>query len=160
MLSVAVLCVGKLKERYWRESIGEYAKRLTPFCKFSVIEIEESRVPEKASNLQIASALTQEGKRILAKIPQSALVAGLCIEGKALSSEQLSETIAQAAVGGKSSIVFIIGGSWGLSDEVKTACDLKLSMSKMTFPHQLARVMLCEQIYRAFQIAEGSKYHK
>lgn len=160
MLSVTVLCIGKLKERYWRDSVDEYAKRLTPFCKFSVVEIDESRVPEKPSDAQIASALTQEGKRLLAKIPPGALAVALCIEGKALSSEQLSETIEQAAVDGKSSIVFIIGGSWGLSDEVKTACDLKLSMSKMTFPHQLARVMLCEQIYRAFQIAEGSKYHK
>lgn len=159
MLTVQILCIGKCKEKFWRDACAEYAKRLGAFCRFSITELEESRVPENASAAQIGIALEAEGKRILAKAGSSRLVA-LCIEGKELSSLQLSKEIQQAAVNGVSSLAFVIGGSWGLSDAVKKAAAWKLSMSPMTFPHQLARVILCEQIYRAFQIANDGKYHK
>ena len=144
MLTVKILCVGKLKERYWRDACAEYEKRLNGFCRFSIQEISESRLPENPSHAQIDSALAEEGE----------------IEGKLVSSEGLSEVIEKAALRGLSSISFFIGSSFGLSDRVKSAADFRLSMSPMTFPHQLARVMLCEQIYRAFQIQNNGKYHK
>lgn len=159
MLAATILCIGKLKEKYWRDACAEYGKRLGAFSRFSIVELEESRVPENASSAQIEAALQAEGRRILAKVGNSMLVA-LCIEGRELSSEQLSKEIQKSAVNGVSSICFAIGGSWGLSQEVKKAAALRLSMSPMTFPHQLARVMLCEQLYRAFQIANDGKYHK
>lgn len=160
MLNVTVLCVGKLKEAYWRDACAEYAKRLSAFCRFQIVELEESRLPEKASAAQIEAALSAEGKQMLAKIPSGAAVVALCIEGKTCSSPELSQQLEGFAVGGSSHIVFCIGSSYGLSPEVKTRADRRLSMSPMTFPHQLARVMLCEQIYRAMQISHGGKYHK
>lgn len=160
MLRVQILCVGNLKEGYWRDACAEYAKRMQAFCKFSVTEIAEARLPDAPSAAQIAQSLEAEGKQILAKIPASAAVVALCIEGKPLSSTQLAEKIQQFANNGKSDIVLIIGGSFGLSDAVKARADFRLSMSPMTFPHQLARVMVSEQIYRAFQIMNGGKYHK
>lgn len=159
MLTIQILCIGKLKEKFWKEACAEYAKRLSGFCRFSIMELEESRVPENASRAQIENALKEEGTRILAKAGSAQLIA-LCIEGRELSSPELSKELQQAAVNGISRIVFAIGGSWGLSEEVKRAAKRRLSMSPMTFPHQLARVMLCEQIYRAFQIANDGKYHK
>ncbi len=160
MLRVTILCVGKLKEKYWRDAVEEYSKRLSAFCRFSVIEVEEERLPDNPSAAQIANGLEAEGKRLLSKIPVGAAVVALCIEGKELSSPVLSARIDDWAVQGKSDIAFIIGGSFGLSEQVKKAATLQLSMSPMTFPHQLARVMLCEQLYRAFQISSGGKYHK
>lgn len=160
MRSVTVLCVGKLKEKYWRDAVAEYEKRLSAFCRLSVVEVEEERLPESPSPAQIAQTLQAEGKRLLARVPQGAAIYALCIEGKELSSPALAESLDRLAVDGCSHTVFIIGGSWGLSDEVKAAARLKLSMSPMTFPHQLARVMLLEQIYRAAQISSGGKYHK
>ena len=160
MQHITVLCVGKLKEDYWRDAVAEYRKRLGAFCKMTVVEVEEERLPSEPSAAQIAHTLEMEGKRLLSKIPTGAAVAALCIEGKALDSETLSTRIADWGVQGKSDIVFIIGGSFGLSPAVKAAASLRLSMSSMTFPHQLARVMLLEQIYRAFQILGGGKYHK
>lgn len=160
MQHVTVLCVGKLKESYWRDAVAEYAKRLSAFCRFTVIEVDEERLPDAPSAAQIAHTLEEEGKRLLARIPRDALTVALCIEGKTVSSEMLSARLSSWALDGKSHIVFVIGGSFGLSDEVKNAAALRLSMSPMTFPHQLARVMLLEQIYRAFQIASGGKYHK
>ncbi len=160
MRSVTVLCVGKLKEKYWRDAVAEYEKRLSAFCRLTVVEVDEERLPESPSPAQIAHTLQAEGKRLLARIPQGAAVYALCIEGRELSSPALAETLDRLAVDGCSHTVFIIGGSWGLSDEVKAAARLKLSMSPMTFPHQLARVMLLEQIYRAAQISSGGKYHK
>lgn len=132
---------------------------------FGVLQAENNRtdparIPDDPSKAQIDSALADEGKRILQLIHQSARVYAMCIEGKQLSSEELSRDIEQAAVGGSGNLVFIIGGSHGLTDEVKRRANFKLSMSKMTFPHQLARVMLLEQIYRAFMISSGGKYHK
>lgn len=159
MLTVTVVCIGKCKEKYWRDACAEYAKRLTGFCRFSIVELEESRVPERASNAQIKQALQDEGRRILSKMGDAVLIS-LCIEGKELSSPGLSKVLQNLAINGDSRICFAIGGSWGLSEEVKRASRLQLSMSPMTFPHQLARVMLCEQIYRAFQIAQEGKYHK
>lgn len=160
MLSVQLICVGKLKEAYWRDACSEYAKRLSAYCKFSIIEVDESHVPENASQAQINTAIESEGGRILKKIPTGSKVITLCIEGKPISSEALSKQIDTLAVNGANSISFIIGGSWGLSEEVKRQSILRLSMSVMTFPHQLARVMMCEQLYRAFQISSGGKYHK
>lgn len=160
MLSVKILCVGKLKESYWREACAEYAKRLSAFCKFEIEEVDEARVPENASQAQIDAALQTEGKRLLERAPSGCRMIALCIEGRELSSEALAANIDSAMVGGVSSMAFVIGGSWGLSKEVKQRCDQRISMSPMTFPHQLARVMVCEQIYRAFQINSGGKYHK
>ena len=161
MLKINIICIGKIKEKYFTDAVGEYAKRLTAFCKFSVVELNEERIRSNTPNeAQIAEVIEAEGKRILQKIGASDYVAAMCIEGKLLSSEELSETLDKAALSGKSTVDFIIGGSYGLSDEVKRRADLRLSMSKMTFPHQLARVILSEQIYRAFEISTNGKYHK
>lgn len=160
MKTVTVLCVGKLKEAYWRDAVAEYTKRLSAFCKFEIVELDECRLPENPSAAQIEKALDTEGKAILAKIPAGAAVVPLCIEGKTLSSPELSALLQKWAVEGRSKTVFIIGSSFGLSPEVKAAATYRLSMSPMTFPHQLARVMLCEQVYRAMQIEAGGKYHK
>ena len=160
MLHVTVLCVGKLKEAYWRDAVAEYAKRLSAFCRFAVVEVDEERLPDAPSAAQIAHTLEEEGKRLLSRIPRDALTVALCIEGKTVSSEMLSARLSSWALDGKSHIVFVIGGSFGLSDEVKNAAALRLSMSPMTFPHQLARVMLLEQIYRAFKINRNETYHK
>lgn len=160
MLSVRILCVGKLKESYWREACAEYSKRLSAFCRFEIDEVEESRVPENASKAQIDAALQAEGRRLLERVPAGCRTIALCIEGRELSSEALAASMDSAMVGGVSSMAFLIGGSWGLSRDVKQQCNRRISMSPMTFPHQLARVMICEQIYRAFQISSGGKYHK
>lgn len=160
MQSINIICIGKLKEKYLADAIREYSTRLTPFCKFSIIELDEYRVSDKPSDAQIKACLEDEGRRILSKIQKNSFVIPMCIEGKLLSSEELSSTIGDAGVMGKSTVDFIIGGSFGLADEVKKRGDVKLSMGRMTFPHQLARVMLCEQIYRSFQIMTGGKYHK
>ena len=160
MLKVSVVCVGKLKEKYLKDAAAEYSKRLQAFCKFDIIEVDEEKTSESPNNSQIENILNAEGKRILSKTDKSSKVVAMCIEGKQKSSKAFADYFADSAVNGVSSIVFVIGGSWGLSDEVKRRADLKLSMSEMTFPHQLARVMLCEQIYRAFSINSGTKYHK
>ncbi|CDZ24668.1 hypothetical protein CCDG5_1558 [[Clostridium] cellulosi] len=159
MLSIDIICVGNLKEKYWRLAFDEYVKRLTPWAKIRVTEIPEQRV-NKDTDALILSALTEEGRRITAAIPDKAFVTALCIEGKRLSSVQLSEVLSKEMTTGTSSFAFIIGGSYGLSDEVKTRANLKLSMSDMTFPHQLARIMLIEQLYRSMTILNGVKYHK
>lgn len=160
MLNVTVLTVGKLKEEYWREACREYEKRLGAFCRLRLAEVDEFRLPDKPSGAQIQAGLEAEGRRLLEQIPAGALAVAMCIEGRMLSSPQLAETLEQAAVRGRSHVVFVVGGSYGLAEAVKARADLRLSMSPMTFPHQLARVMLLEQIYRAFGIAAGSKYHK
>lgn len=159
MLTVQIICVGKLKEVYWKAACAEYEKRLRVFCNFSITELSECRLPDNPSAAQIEAALKTEGTSILSAAGNSHLFA-LCIEGKALSSEQLAEKVNTLAVNGTSTISFLIGSSFGLSDEIKKRADFRLSMSPMTFPHQLARVMLCEQIYRAFQIVNHGKYHK
>lgn len=160
MIAVNIICIGKLKESYLRDASAEYSKRLGAFCKLNITEIQPKRLPDQPSEAEIDAALSAEGKQILAKIPQNSKIVAMCIEGSQMSSEQLAKQFEMDAVSGTGSLSFIIGGSFGLSDEVKKRADLKLSMSKMTFPHQLARVMLLEQIYRAFQINSGGKYHK
>ena len=159
MLTVRILCVGKCKEKYWREACAEYGKRLSAFCRFEVLEVDEERLPERPSKAQIESGLEQEGKRLLQKAGSTPIVA-LCIEGKELSSPQLAQYVERAAVNGASSLAFVIGGSYGLHPSIKAEAQVKLSMSPMTFPHHLARVMLLEQLYRSFKIDEGSSYHK
>lgn len=160
MYNVDLICVGKLKESYLRDACAEYSKRLSAFCKLKITELVPSRLPSEPSAAQIAAALDDEGKRIMQLIHPSSRVYAMCIESKLLSSEDLSREIENAAINGNGNLVFIIGGSHGLSDEVKRRADFKLSMSKMTFPHQLARVMLLEQVYRSFMISSGGKYHK
>lgn len=160
MQKVQIVCVGKLKERYWREACAEYEKRLRPLADFSIQELPEVRLPETPSQAQIDAALTAEGERILTACGASGILFPLCIEGKALDSPALAELLRQAAVGSAGRVSFVIGSSFGLSESVKRAGKLRLSMSAMTFPHQLARVMLCEQIYRAYQILNHGKYHK
>lgn len=160
MRNITLLCVGKLKEAYWREACAEYEKRLGAFCKFNLVEVAEERLPDNPSQAQIATTITAEGKRILEKIPKDSAVIPLCIEGKELDSAALAKRMQRMALDGVSHITFVIGGSWGLSDEVKNRGALRLSMSPMTFPHQLARVMVLEQVYRSFQILSGGKYHK
>ncbi len=158
MMNVNVIAVGKLKESYLRDGCAEYCKRLQAFCRIQVIEIPEHRLPEKPSQSEISAALEAEGKAILQKA--KGMIIPLCIEGKEISSEALSEVLQKYAVSGVSEISFVIGSSFGLSESVKSAGGLRLSMSKMTFPHQLARMMLLEQVYRAFSIAAGTRYHK
>jgi len=158
MLNIRIIAVGGLKENYLKSACAEYLKRLNAFCTIKLVEVSECRLPNIPSQKEIEKALLVESKTIFKNI-QGFLVA-LCIEGKQLGSEELSGVISELGVMGNSTISFVIGSSHGISDEVKNKADLRLSMSKMTFPHQLARVMLLEQIYRAFQIAHGGKYHK
>ena len=161
MIRVNIICIGKIKEKYFTDAINEYAKRLSAFCKFTIVELAEETIKSNNPNeSQISEVINAEGRRILQKIGQSDYVVAMCIEGKNISSPQLANLIDNVQIEGKSTVNFIIGGSWGLLEEVKQRADYKLSMGKMTFPHQLARVMLLEQIYRAFQISSGGKYHK
>ena len=159
MLSVNIICVGKLKESYLREAVDEYSKRLRPLCRLSIIELPEERVGENPSAAGIRQTIEAESERIAAKIAKGDYVIALCVEGKLVSSEELSATLEEAQLT-HSTVDLIIGGSWGLSDSLKARCDCRMSMGRMTFPHQLCRVMLLEQVYRAFQISKGTKYHK
>ena len=159
MLSVNIICVGKLKESYLREATEEYAKRLKALCKLSVIELPEERVGDDPSDAEISRTVNAESERIMAKLGKGDYVIALCVEGKNISSEELSVKLEDISMR-SSTVDLIIGGSWGLSDAVKQRADFRLSMGKMTFPHQLFRVMLLEQLYRAFQISRGTKYHK
>ncbi len=160
MLNIHIICIGKLKEKYLCEAVSEYQKRLTTLCKLNIIQLPAVSLSDNPKESEIEAAIEAEGKRIAEKIPSSAFVFSLCIEGKELSSPQLSQKISELKNRGNSTLVFIIGGSYGLSRSVKERSDFRLSMSPMTFPHQLARVMLLEQIYRALQIETGTKYHK
>ncbi len=159
MMKISVVCIGRLKESFWRDACSEYAKRLGRFCTFRIVELPEHRLPDRPSPAQIEAALGEEGERLLSAAAGSAVVA-LCIEGKEFSSEELAEKIGSCGVHGFGSVCFLVGSSYGLSSRVKQSADLLLSMSPMTFPHQLARVMLLEQIYRAFEILHHGKYHK
>lgn len=160
MVNLNIICVGRLKEQYLRDASAEYIKRMQTLCKLTVTEITAEKLSENPSQKEIDRALEAEGKRIIEKIPKGAAVFAMCIEGKQRSSEELSRELDGLALAGVSNAVFIIGGSFGLSDEVKAKSRYRLSMSKMTFPHQLARVMLLEQLYRACQISMGTRYHK
>ena len=160
MLNITIIAIGKLKEQYLRDASAEYQKRLSASCKLNIIELTPEKLSDNPSAKEIENALNNEAKKIIEKIPKGAKVYSMCIEGKQRSSEELSHEIDNLALEGASNIVFIIGGSFGLSDEVKKLSAYRLSMSKMTFPHQIARIMLLEQIYRAMQISLGTKYHK
>ncbi len=160
MFTVNIICIGKLKEKYLRDAVDEYSKRLSAFCRFSIIELPEQRISDNPSQKEIENSLSQEGKMIQSSIPKGSYTFSMCIEGKQLSSEELAQTFNNISQSGKSTINFIIGSSFGICEEIKSSSDFRLSMSKMTFPHQLARVMLSEQIYRAFSINNNSKYHK
>ncbi|WP_294823647.1 23S rRNA (pseudouridine(1915)-N(3))-methyltransferase RlmH [uncultured Eubacterium sp.] len=159
-MKVTVIAVGKLKEKYLRDACEEYLKRLGTYSKVSVVEVNEERCSDNPSGTEIENVKQKEGQRIIAKIPKGSFVMPMCIEGTQFSSEDFAKKIEVTAVAGNSDITFIIGGSFGLSDEVKSLGKLKLSFGKLTLPHQLMRVVLLEQIYRAFSILNNSKYHK
>ena len=160
MFEITLLTVGKLKEKFYLSAAAEYEKRLKAYCKFSIVELPETRLPEDPSPAEISAGLEKEADLILSKIPKSAFFCVLTPEGKSLSSEALAEKLSQVKVSGKSAACFLIGSSFGMAPRVKAAADLKLSMSAMTFPHHLARIMVLEQLYRAEAIQAGSKYHK
>lgn len=160
MQTIQLICVGKLKEKFYADAVAEYTKRLGAYCKLSILELPEERLPDKPSQAQIDAALDKEGDRILAKISAGSVIIALCVEGSSLSSEELAARMDKWAVQGSSQLAFLIGGSYGMHPKVKARAALRLSMSPMTFPHHLARVMVLEQIYRAFKITEGSNYHK
>ncbi len=160
MQRVTVLCVGKLKEKFYIDAAAEYVKRLQRHCKLELIELPEQRLPDDPSPAEIQKALRTEGDAIRERLPKGGAVIALCIEGKPCSSEELSRRMAELGVQGKTQLTFLIGGSVGLDEDLKRQADWRLSMSPMTFPHHMARIMLLEQIYRAYQIAGGTKYHK
>ena len=160
MIKINIIAVGKLKESYLREACAEYIKRLGAFAKISITEISEFRCSDNPSDTEIELVKEKEGEAILSRIPKGSYVIPMCIEGKQLSSEEISEKLESIALGGCNEITFIIGGSFGLSDKVKGLGKLRLSFGKITLPHQLMRVVLLEQTYRALSISNNSKYHK
>ena len=160
MFSITLICMGKLKERFYTEAAAEYAKRLKAYCDFQLIELPECRLPEDPNDAQIAQGLQKEAELIRAKIPKGSFFCVLTPEGRLLSSEQLADTLRQVKGSGRSNACFLIGSSFGIDPSIKAMADLKLSMSTMTFPHHLARVMALEQLYRAESIQAGTKYHK
>ena len=159
MIKLNIVCVGKIKEDYFDKACREYQKRLSRYCKLEITEIAPERLPENPSKEEINSALKKEAVQIIKKLPEQSFKISLCVEGKAKTSEGLAKLIGEKTDIGKN-IVFIIGGSYGLCESIKEMSDLKLSLSEMTFPHRLFRVMLLEQIYRSFKINEGGNYHK
>ena len=159
MIKVTIIALGRLKEKYLTEAVKEYSKRLFRYCVLDILELEPVRLPENPSQSEINSALDKEAEMIIKKIPEGSEVYTLCVEGKQMSSPQLAYKVKAASNMGRS-LTFIIGSSYGLSEKVKKCSNIRLSLSEMTFPHQLFRVMLLEQIYRAFKINEGSAYHK
>lgn len=159
MIKVKIIALGKLKESYLRAATEEYAKRLSRYCALELVELSPKALPDDPNSSQISAALEAEAEMIIKAIPQGSRVVAMCIEGKQPSSEELAASLEKAALL-SGSVTFIIGSSYGLADKVKSLADEKMSMSRLTFPHQLARVMLLEQIYRGFKINEGSAYHK
>ena len=159
-MRINIVCVGKIKEKYLKLGIDEFKKRLSKYCKLEIIELEDEKAPENLSDKEMLIIKEKEGKTILSKIKDNSYVIALAIDGKNLSSEELAQTINKLGVRGVSNITFVIGGSLGLSDEVLSRADYKLSFSKMTFPHQLMRLILLEQVYRAYRINNGEPYHK
>jgi 23S rRNA (pseudouridine1915-N3)-methyltransferase len=160
MLNIRILCVGKLNERFYTDAANEFVKRLSGYCKLEIIEIREHRLPADPSDAQILFALDKEHTAIQSHLPSSAFIIALCVEGREIDSNELSEMLLDCANRGASRLCFLIGGSFGLHDKTKAVANVKMSLSKMTFPHALARIMLLEQLYRAFSIAHGGKYHK
>lgn len=159
MIQVTVICVGNLKEAYWREAVAEYEKRLSAFCKLTLVQLKEAKLSDDPSEGEIGAALADEGKRILTAIPPRAYPIALCVEGKQFSSEKLAKHL-DGVLSERGTLCLIIGSSHGLDDSVKAACRLRLSVSELTFPHQMMRVLLLEVLYRSFSILKGSKYHK
>ena len=159
-MKITILCVGKVKEKFYRDAISEYQKRLGRYCRMQIIEVADEKTIEQASVNEINIVKEKEGERLIKNIKDDAYVICLAIDGKQLDSVELSHEMDDLALKGKSHICFIIGGSLGLSDEVLKLSDLKLSFSKMTFPHQLMRVILLEQIYRSYRISNNEPYHK
>lgn len=159
-MKITILCVGKVKEKFYRDAIGEYQKRLSRYCKLKIVEVTDEKTPDGASETVENQIKEKEGNRILSKIREEDYVIALVIDGKMQDSVELSKNIQQLGVRGKSSIVFVVGGSLGLSKEVLKRANEKLSFSKMTFPHQLMRVILLEQVYRSYRIMNGEPYHK
>lgn len=159
-MRINIVCVGKIKEKYLKLGIDEFKKRLSKYCKLEIIELDDEKAPENLSDKEMIMIKDKEGKKILSKIKDNSYVIALAIDGKNLSSEELAETINKLGVKGVSNITFVIGGSLGLSNDVLSRADYKLSFSKMTFPHQLMRLILLEQIYRSYRINNGEPYHK
>lgn len=159
-MKITILSVGKVKEKFYRQAIEEFEKRLGRYCKLEIIEVQDEKTPERASETEEMQIKKKEGQRLLKYIKEDAWVCVLAIEGKMLDSVELSQKLEQLGVEGTSHMIFVIGGSLGLSEEVIKRADFKLSFSKMTFPHQLMRVILLEQIYRAYRIMQGEPYHK
>lgn len=160
MLNMRIVCVGKLREQFYIDAFNEYSKRLSAYCKFECVELNETKLGSSPSDKEIAAALDKEAVDIERALGKDAYVIAMCVEGKQLKSEDFAQKINSLAVSGMGRICFVIGGSFGISQRIKQRADMRLSMSEMTFPHHLARVMLAEQIYRAFKIIKGSKYHK
>lgn len=159
-MKITILTVGKVKEKFYRQAIEEFEKRLSRYCKLEIIEVQDEKTPDRASEVEEMQIKEKEGQRLLKYIREDAWVCALAIEGKMLDSVELSAKMEQMGVGGTSHMIFVIGGSLGLAEEVMKRADFKLSFSKMTFPHQLMRVILLEQIYRAYRIMQGEPYHK
>lgn len=160
MQKITVLCVGKLKEAFYEQAVKEYEKRLSRCCKLEFLELPEQRLGDEPSEAEIRQALKKEAALVEQKLPKGGALIAMCIEGQEMSSVALSQKMQQLAARGASQLTFLIGSSFGLDEDLKKKADLRLSMSPMTFPHHLARVMLLEQIYRAYQIEAGTKYHK
>lgn len=159
MIGVQFITVGTLKEDYWRNASAEYQKRLGTLCRFDEVQLKEEKLSERPSEAEIRTALEKEAEKILAQIPPRAYAIAMCVEGKQLSSEELAEKL-EAISQTHGEVCFIIGSSYGLSEKVKAACGMRLSVSRLTFPHQLMRVLLLEAVYRGFQINKGTQYHK
>ncbi|MFS7423355.1 23S rRNA (pseudouridine(1915)-N(3))-methyltransferase RlmH [Carnobacterium maltaromaticum] len=159
-MNIKIITVGKLKEKYLKMGIDEYTKRLGAYCKIELIEVPDEKAPEKLSEAEMLQVKEKEGERILAKIPENAYVFALAIEGKQRTSEEFSKEIEQLGIQGKSNLVFVIGGSLGLSQAVMKCSNTPISFGKMTLPHQLMRLVLVEQVYRGFRIMKGEPYHK
>lgn len=159
-MNISIICIGKLKERYWTEAVQEYSKRLNKYCKLTINELKEERAPDNPSPAEETAVKEAEGRNILRQLKKDDFVIALEIQGKELTSEALSDKIEALGITGRSDVVFVIGGSLGLSEEVLERADFRLSFSKMTFPHQMMRVVLLEQIYRSFKIIRNEIYHK
>ena len=160
MLSIYLVCVGRLKERFYQDACAEYLKRLSPYCKLTLLELPEERLPQTPSQGQIDAALEKEGQAIRSKLPPNTSLVCLCVEGRLRSSEELASLVQTWEHNSAKHLAFVIGGSFGLAESLKAEAWVRLSMSPMTFPHHLARVMVLEQLYRVFKINEGSNYHK
>lgn len=159
-MRIRIVCIGKLKERYWSEAVEEYSKRLSRYCELEIVQLKEARLPDRASLADEQNVIFEEGQSILKNLKEGSHVITLEIKGKELSSEGLAAYLGELQLEGKSDLTFVIGGSLGLSEQVSARADFRLSFSRMTFPHQMMRVILLEQIYRAFKILRNETYHK